>query len=1013
MPGGSPQVTESSHRRWQRLEALFDRAVEATPRDRERLLAELSNTDAGMCRELEALLAAANRDDGLLDRSAGELFGTLLEEAFDERVESDALAPPQGVGPWRVLREIGRGGMGVVYLAERAEGDFQQRVALKLLKRGLDTDEIVARFARERNILARLEHPAIARLIDGGFSDDGRPYLTMEFVEGVPITEYCAQQHIGLDDRLSLFRRVCEAVHFAHRKLVAHRDLKPSNILVTAEGDLKLLDFGVAKLLGDDEGADGDLLTREGSRPMTPAYAAPEQLRGEPASTASDVYSLGMILFELLAGRRPNRRSVSGPSASDADTNDPQRYDDRLLMPSAALHTGNDNPSGKAVRDGSTSAMRSRLSGDLDAIVATALRSEPDRRYPSAQALAEDLRRFLDDEPVWARPDSAAYRARKFVRRHRLAVSASALLCVVLAGAVLAVLSQSQGRVREAQKAEAVKEFVLDLFAAADPATARGVELTARELVDAGAERVSRELAQQPAVRAEMEMVLGELYRTLGLSDQALSLLDRSLASYDTVTRDAHPGRASALRAKGAALSDQGKLGEAEKLLRQAVEMHRRTLGPADAEVAEDLDWLGLVLRQQGEFDSSESALREALEIRQALFGDAHEEVATSLNNLAVLRRERGAYDEAEALYRRALEIRLSSLGRVHTDTADTLNNLAALLYFQGRWAEARERFLEVAEIYTQLYGESHPRTVMGQNNIGVVSLALGRNDEARPLFEAVLESWRSREGETHPNALMTRANLGLIEADEGDLREAEALFRELFSDAEKSLGERHPVTAVFATRLAGVLRQRGEYDEAAELYRQALEITRELRGDENPPFAQALHDLGGVQQDMNDLEASEQSLRQALDLRERLLGENHPDTVASQVALATVLGARGDTEAAGQMLSAGLASARRILPEDHPLIARAAFELGKSWQMLHGTAGSAERIEAVLPSYRRRYGERHWRTAEVELALAAVQATGGRERKAREGARRAHAVLATALGPEHRLTRQAAELAQ
>ncbi len=999
-------MSDAARRRWQRIDTLLDRLMDAAPEERRHILADLPGEDADLRAEIEALLDAANREDGILDRSVGEAFSTLLEEAFEEPEPRGVPAPPEQVGPWRVLREIGRGGMGVVYLAERATGDFEQRVALKLLKRGLDTDEIVARFARERKILARLEHPAIARLIDGGVSDDGRPYLTMEYVEGVPITEYCARERLELRDTLLLFRRVCEAVHLAHRKLVAHRDLKPSNILVTADGELKLLDFGIAKLLGGEEDEDAQTLTRLRG-PMTPAYAAPEQLRGEPTSTATDVYALGMILFELLVGRPPRRAPPAGRHEARAE----EPYDSEPLRPSEGLRM-DDGRARNDVPDDSSASVRRRVAGDLDAIVATALRSEPDRRYPSAEALAEDLRRYLADEPVWARPDGAAYRARKFVRRHRIGVSAAALLLAVLTAAVAMIYSQSQARAQEARKAEEVKEFVLGLFAAADPAVARGEEVTARQLVDAGAQRVSQELAQQPAVRAEMETVLGELYRMLGASNQALSLLDRAIASYETAAGNVDAGLANALRAKGATLSDQGELEEAEALLRKAVAIHRRALGPADLEVAEDLDWLGLVLRQQGAFEDSEAALRDSLGIRQSALGDDHEKVAASLNNLAVLRRERGAYGEAEALYRRALDIRLATLGKVHTDTADTLNNLAALLYFQGRWAEARERFTEVAAIYTHLYGESHPRAVMAQNNIAAVALALGLNEEAERRFEAVLAAWRASGGESHPNALLSRSNLALIEAEVGDIRAAEAVFRELVASAQETLGDKHPVTALLAARLAGVLRQCARHDEAVALYMQSLAVTRELRGEDNPTYAQGLHDLGVAQRDSDDLESAERSLQQAFDLRVRLLGAEHPDTLSSQMALGAILSARGDAGRGERLLSSGLATTRQILAEDHPLVLRGAFDLAKSSQRSAGAVEAMRHIEALIPSYRRRYGEPHWRTAEVELARAALLAAGGRRDEARAGASRAHAALAKALGPDHDLTRRAEALA-
>ena len=413
-----------------------------------------------------------------------------------------------------------------MYRAERADGEFVQVVALKLVRRGFDGDDTTVRFRRERQILAQLDHPSIARLLDGGLHTDGRPYFAMELVEGEPITTYCDRRRLSIDARVRLFCRVCDAVQYAHGRLIVHRDLKPANIFVTATGDLKLLDFGIAKLLTDDDTVEATNLTRTGLRPLTPAYAAPEQLRGEPVSTATDVYTLGVILFELLTARRPFGSASSGFERTSLEAEPPRPSD------VAILRDHDDAPSIDEIahaRGVTPRALAARLAGDLDAIVLKALRREPQRRYIGAGALAEDLDRFLEGRPVAARPEGRRYRAGKFVRRHRVGIAVAVSLVLSLVGGLAATAWQARAKTLEAQKAEAVKAFLISIFQGADPVQAAGREITLRQVLDEGAERVQRDLAGQPAVQGELLTVLAGIYAELGVTERAAALTDQAI----------------------------------------------------------------------------------------------------------------------------------------------------------------------------------------------------------------------------------------------------------------------------------------------------------------------------------------------------------------------------------------------------------------------------------------------------------------------------------------------------
>jgi serine/threonine-protein kinase len=595
-------VNGSTADRFRRADAVFDAALDLPEHEQIAFIERTCGADSETRAEVLRLMEAYWRSGAFLESPAVEIGAPLLADAH----ASDGVAPER-IGAFRIVREIGHGGMGDVFLAERADGQFEQRVAIKLIRRG--AVGLVPRFLDERRILALLEHPGIARLLDGGITSDGLPYFVMEVVEGEPIDRYCEAGALPLERRLELFEAVCDVVSFAHHHLVIHRDLKPSNILVTADGQVKLLDFGIAKMLGaQDAGVDS---TRPELKVMTPEFAAPEQVRGAAVSTATDVYALGVVLYLLLTGERPY--DVRGRSPAEIEhmvcTVEPAR-------PSSRARAG----------------WRRRLRGDLDLIVMTALQKEEGRRYQSPSALAQDIRRFRERQPIIARPDSARYRMKKFVGRHRVGVAVASLLVLALAGAASRERVLRNRAEVESLKAREVEDFLVRVFDVADPFArkqADGGTVTARQLLDRGASRIDSTLVDQPEVQAELRSVLGRVYANLGLFDQATPLLERALAQRRSVYGPLHASVASDMDQLGAVLMRQDRYDDAEPLLRDALDQRRRLLGNANAETAETLEHLATLFEHRGDLAAAEPLHREALAIRQSVLGDTALEVAT------------------------------------------------------------------------------------------------------------------------------------------------------------------------------------------------------------------------------------------------------------------------------------------------------------------------------------------------------------------------------------------------
>jgi serine/threonine-protein kinase len=963
-------MPELNPERWREVSAYLDQLLEIEPAERGSWL-EREIADPELRAEVAALGAKADRTAGVLDGAAGAHLGTLLRE---EGLVGEPAASLVGtrVGPYQIAREIGRGGMGVVFLAERADGQFEQRVALKLIKRGLDTDEILGRFQRERQILAQLEHPSIARLLDGGVSEDGQPYFAMEYVEGEPITTYCDRRRLAIRDRLRLFVRVCDAVQYAHRNLVVHRDLKPSNILVTEEGEPKLVDFGIAKLVTEE--ATATLVTHAGVRPLTPAYAAPEQLRGEPVTTATDVYGLGVVLYELLSGRRPH--GEAGTSVPELQ----QAVLETDPAPPSARVSGTPTPSppakGKpstdeiaAARQSTAASLARHLAGDLDAIVLTALRKEPERRYSSASVLRQDLGRHLDHQPILARPDGALYRAGKFMRRHRFGVAATALVISTLAIGLFGTLSQARAKAIEARKAEEVKDFVLALFEASDPSRAQGEEITARELLDRGAERIESELGEQPEVQAEITGVVGMLYRELGLYDQADGLLTRSLDQNRSLYgRESLEAAAALDRLAGVLHWGRGDYEGAEAAHREVLALRERLLGSDDPLVAESLTSLAAVVSDEGDYEEAIALHRRALAIDRAAYGDDSEQTATDLANLAVVLWHQGLYDEAEPLHREALDIRRRLLGESHPDTASSLHGLASLLSTQGGdYDEAEELFQRAIELRKKIFGPDNPEVTYSLENYAILLERRGDLAAAKPLELESLEIRRKTLGPDHPDLAVSLNNFGVLCYRLSDFEEAERYFREALAIWEKELGREHP------------------------------------------SVASCLNNIGMIRLELGDPAAAEPLVRESMAIRRRTLGDEHVSVAQSHRNLGLVLLDLGRITQAEAMLTEGLELGRRIYPEGNPRIAELLVALAQTWL-------EQGRYEEAEPLLREALGIRtekmetgDWRVAEAELFLGLSLTARGASEEGRDLLGRSVDTLRSQRGEDHRLTRRAA----
>ncbi|HEX6898755.1 MAG TPA: serine/threonine-protein kinase [Thermoanaerobaculia bacterium] len=903
--------------RWLQARNAFEEALDLPTADREAFLGRIGGHDPELRHEVEALLGWHGRAGGFLEEPPTAPEGILASPA-----------PPRQVGPYRLLELLGEGGMGQVFRAERADDAFRKTVAVKILAAGLHRRDLAARFRAERQILAQLDHPNIARLLDGGATGDGRPYLVMEAVDGVPLDRYCEEKGLDVPARLRLFLKVCAAVRFAHQNLVVHRDLKPGNILVTAEGEPKLLDFGIAKLL---EPGSLDLTvppTASGLSPMTPRYASPEQVSERPVTVLSDVYALGVLLYELLTGRHPYLGEAG-------------RLDEvvRAICETAPALPSEAAPPG----------LRRRLAGDLDNILLKALRKEPERRYASVGDLARDLESHLAGLPVAARPDTFRYRAGKFLRRHRLATAAAAAFLLFLTGflAVLLVqrrelLERQRQLVEQRNRAAAASEFLAGVFSTPDPTRSLGETVTARELLDQGAARVGRDLAGHPEARADLLLTMGRSYKNLGLYAEARGLMERSLAERRRLGAAGSEEEAAALHELAEVAFLEGRLGRAEDLARRALELRRRLHGEAAGGVLESRVRLARVLEQRGEWTAAGREYELAL--AQARRRPAKEALARLLDRYAILKSQRGEARAAEAMFREALALERQALGERHPEPALTRNNLALLLVKLGRFEEAETLLAAAERIQRGVLGDSHPHLATTLNNLGFLRAAQGRAGEAERLYRESLAMARTAyAGGDHPRIAATLHNLGDLEMSRGHAEAAESLYKEALAMRRRSLPPGHPETAATLNNLGRSLAARGDRDGAEAAFREALARSREAGGENHPQVAVVLNNLADLRQGRGDLAGAEALYLQAIGIWRRL-GLRSADLAAALNNLGSLQQERGDLAAARDSFGQALTLMEQLLGPDHLQAAMVRLGLAD----LEARAGRPRRAEAL-----------------------------------------------------------------
>lgn len=856
-------MRELSPERWRQVDRAFEAVLEAPPEARERRLHEVTGDDHDLAREVRALLEYETLGEERLGESALDSMPHLVASALAEEGDSpsgDEAPGSQGpgdmVGPWRILSEIGRGGMGRVFLAERLDPDLPQKAALKVVRRGMDTDDILLRFRQERRILASLEHPGIARVLDGGSTADGRPWLAMEYVPGVSMGARVEAGDLPLEERLRLFVQVCDAVAWAHRNLVIHRDLKPSNVMVTPDGRARLLDFGIAKLLHAEAERSGptEPLTRVGRRILTPEWASPEQIAGHPLTTASDVYQLGLLLRWLMnEGLAPPPR-------------------------------------------------------DLRLVAGRALDEEPGRRYATAAELATDLRRFLEKRPVEARAPSAAYRLTKFVRRNPVPVGAAAAV-ILLAGAFALAYARGIATQRdvarlEADRARAALDFVTALFEGADPARSGGDTLNVFQLLERGEARLATYLERRPELRAEMEGVLGRLFTELGEFDRADPLLRSAMDAPGGIGVSGDPG-VHRLLDLAHLRTRQGRFPEAEDLLARAQAL-------AERDATSDPETLARVMVQRGGnlaytegASGTEDLLQRALVLAEGLPEPRPRLVSDARMRLGTHLMLEGRYPEAEALLLLEVEDRRAGAGEGTPALADALNNLGNLYQRSARPEEAESAHLEALEIRRRVLPADHPDLSLSLNNLGTVAAGRGDMDSADAWMSEAIEVLEARVGRENRNVALSVMNLGWIRMRRGRLEEAEALIRESLDLFGRTVGPQSPDAGLALGNLAQVLQDQGRLAEAEAAAREALRVREAAHGPESMHAAWRSWHLASILQLQGRLEEAEPLYARSLEIRRIHHDETHPEVTRGRNSLGDLWLQLGRWEDAARIFAA------------------------------------------------------------------------------------------------------------
>lgn len=862
--------------RWARIQELFDQASDLSKSARQDFLAQCPD-DQELLDQVQALLHSSEKVEQVFENAIGKALKDVVVDV-SQSIEGKTL------GAYRIAGVLGKGGMGAVFLGERADDQYEQKVAVKLVQGAMCDANTLGRLRSERQILANLNHPNIARLLDGGTTDDGIPYLVMEYIDGEPIDLYCDRKRLNIRQRLQLFQSICAAVHYAHQNLVVHRDIKPSNILVTEEGTPKLLDFGIAKILDPDPNRDVPL-TRAGERLLTPEHASPEQVLGRPITTASDIYSLGVLLYHLLTGHRPYEVSSYGQSQLQKVIceQDP-------LKPSTIIVRGSD---AKAVlptiaehRRHTPEKLRRRLAGDLDQIVLKAMRKEPDQRYASASQFSLDIQRHLGGEPVLARKGTWSYRTGKFVKRNALGVGVATIFAALLVGFAVSMSIQARRIAEQRDRAEQIADFLMDTFSESDPFEAQGREITAREILDKGAQRLSTELGDQPEIQAALLSTVGNVYRRRGDPERALPLLERAAQQQLALYGERNADVAITYNRLAIALRLTGEFGKAEEYLTRALHINKELFGETHQEVAWGYRELGRLKREQSDLEASLSNLQKSLSVFIELYGEVHPEVGSTLEDLGGVMQWKGDLEQAEGYQRRVLDIYAATLSENHPDYAVAFMNLATILSQQGKLEEPEALYREAIALERRIRGST--RQLAGAlNGLGRLLSQHDQHARAEAVIREALEISRQVWSEEHYMQGYYGVDLAQALLGQGKRQEAERLLRESIGIYERKLQPDHLYIASALYVLGQTLIETGRPDEAVGYLRRSLAISENALGTENWRSARTRNLLGYALAQLHHDDEAEPMLLQSLPIIEAELGPQHQTT---QLALNRII---------------------------------------------------------------------------------------------------------------------------
>jgi len=936
---------------------VFGELIDGPPADVARRLQGLQASDPELAAVVRDLLRADAEAGSFLEGGPRSYAPGVFEEP------SGSVAG-EHIGPYVLVSLLGRGGMGEVWVAERRDGQFEQNVALKLLRRGIDSEGIRRRFLQERQVLAHLDHPNIARLLDGGEAPDGRPYFVMELVEGEPITKFCRDHEASIEERLRLVATCAEATAAAHRRLVVHRDIKPSNVLVSGDGRVKLLDFGIAKVLSDD--GSSTQWTRAEERVLTPTYAAPEQILGDPVTTATDVYALGAVLYELLTGAPPHDRTSRSAVKLAA-----QVELETLERPSRAV-TVSGGTEGRSSR-----RLARRLEGDIDAIVQKALRREPERRYPGAAEMAEDLRRHLAGQQVEARPDTVAYRVGKFVRRNRAGVAAAVLVVLALVAGLAATSWQARVARANARRAQRVQDFLVGIFQGSDPSNARGEKVTAREILAAGTRRIETDLRGEPEVQAALYDSVAQIQTSLGALPEAQALAERALADRRRLFGADDPRTMQSLVTLAkvrTALADEK---DAEKLVRRALPVLAAAYGEDGDETLRARELLVDLLVNQGSNEEALAAAQTLLASRRRRSGDGSPDTANNLHQVGMIQEGMSRYDDAEKTYRQTIAILDRTVGVEDPRSANAHATLAELLSYRGRRAEAEKEFAITLAAQRKSLGSEHPDVAGTLIDLGFLYLNERRYAEADATLEESLRIYRALDSANAANSLRILAVSFLTQER---FAEARQRIDECLAIARQRYGPKHQVTLTALGNLGDIQLHGGDLSTAEATLREAIAGLEDVFGKTSDSLRAPLNNLGEVARLRGRLDEAEGLHRRALAIQLEAIGAGAPSVPGTRLQLALDLLARPTpprlAEARDQIDQA--IDLQRKIDGGHPRLDEMLLASGRVALAQRDRVRSRRELSEAVERLSSHHGEADARTRIARAELAALPPTEG-----------------------------------